>query len=155
MDLVIEITLNNRDLKYIVIEMKVDTIAKEDQLTATYDGFHSSEDAIFILFLFGSSQICQIPKHDHFNTFCLNDIISAFNNIDSEHYIYRDWMDSLHGELRKGKTIKDLLPTLTDIKNKKFLAQERVSNTFHCILLPLQSSKIQFKKQNSLEYLQW
>lgn len=50
MDLVIEITLNNRDLKYIVIEMKVDTIAKEDQLTATYDGFHSSEDAIFILF---------------------------------------------------------------------------------------------------------
>ncbi|GAB6426811.1 PD-(D/E)XK nuclease family protein [Bacillus tropicus] len=117
-DLVIEITLNNRDLKYIVIEMKVDTIAKEDQLTATYDGFHSSEDAIFILFLFGSSQICQIPKHDHFNTFCLNDIISAFNNIDSEHYIYRDWMDSLHGELRKGKTIKDLLPTLTDIKNK-------------------------------------
>lgn len=41
-DLVIEITLNNGDLKYIVIEMKVDTIAKKDQLTATYDGFHSN-----------------------------------------------------------------------------------------------------------------
>ncbi|EEL79027.1 MULTISPECIES: PD-(D/E)XK nuclease family protein [Bacillus] len=117
-DLVIEITLNNGDLKYIVIEMKVDTIAKKDQLTATYDGFHSSEDAIFILFLFGSSQICQIPKHKHFNTFCLNDIMSAFNNIDSEHYIYRDWMDSLQVELKKGKTIKNLLPTLTNIKDK-------------------------------------
>lgn len=31
-DLVIEITLNNGDLKYIVIEMKVDTIAKKTNL---------------------------------------------------------------------------------------------------------------------------
>ncbi|HDR8141919.1 TPA: PD-(D/E)XK nuclease family protein [Bacillus cereus] len=119
-DLVVEILLKSGDEKYIVIEMKVDTIAKKDQLEATYNGFHGRENAIFVLFLFGSSQICQIPKHRYFNTFLLNDIVSVFNNFNCNHYIYTDWIESLQKELKRSQAIKDVLPTSTHIKNKDY-----------------------------------
>lgn len=119
-DLVVEILLKSGNKKYIVIEMKVDTIAKKDQLEATYNGFHGKENAIFILFLFGSSQICQVPKHEHFNTFRLNDIASVFNNINCNHYIYTDWIESLQKELKRSQTIKGALANLTYIRNKDY-----------------------------------
>ncbi|WIK98793.1 PD-(D/E)XK nuclease family protein (plasmid) [Bacillus bombysepticus] len=121
-DLVIDILLTNGEIKHIVIEMKVDTIAKKDQLLATYNGFSEKEkkNTVFLLFLFGSSQICQIPEYEPFNTFCLNEILTAFNNIDCSHYIYTDWLQSLQGELVRSQTIKDELANLTYIKDKDY-----------------------------------
>ncbi|PEA92454.1 hypothetical protein CON66_29705 [Bacillus cereus] len=119
-DLVIDILLTNGEIMHIVIEMKVDTIAKEDQLLATYNGFSEKENTIYLLFLFGSSQICQIPKYELFNTFRLNEILLAFNNIDCNHYIYTDWLQSLQAELIRSQTIKDELANLTYITDKDF-----------------------------------
>ncbi len=100
--------------------MKVDTIAKKDQLLATYNGFSEKENTIYLLFLFGSSQICQIPKYEPFNTFRLNEILLAFNNIDCNHYIYTDWLQSLQAELKRSQTIKDELANLTYITDKDY-----------------------------------
>ncbi|MFD1736834.1 PD-(D/E)XK nuclease family protein [Bacillus salitolerans] len=66
-DLVIEIQLVNEQQKYIVIEMKVDSIPYEGQLQGTHQDFlkHKrckEEDVEFFLFLFGSSQVCSLPK---------------------------------------------------------------------------------------------
>ncbi|HFU7058088.1 TPA: PD-(D/E)XK nuclease family protein [Bacillus cereus] len=119
-DLVIDILLKDKETEHIVIEMKVDTIATLDQLKATYNGFHRKANSLFLLFLFGSSQICEIPKHKSFNNLCLDKIISIFNNIKCSHYIYQNWIESLQSELKRGKTIKDKLVNLKKIKNKEY-----------------------------------
>ncbi|MEE3950048.1 MULTISPECIES: PD-(D/E)XK nuclease family protein [Bacillus] len=119
-DLVIDILLKDKKTEHIVIEMKVDTIAKEDQLKATYDGFPGRKNALFLLFLFGSSQICEIPKHEFFNNFCLDKIISIFNNVKCRHYIYKNWIESLQNELKRSETIKHKLVNLNKIKNKEY-----------------------------------
>lgn len=119
-DLVIDILLKDKKTEHIVIEMKVDTIAKKDQLKATYDGFPGRKNALFLLFLFGSSQICVIPKHESFNNFCLDKIISIFNNVKCFHYIYKNWIESLQNELKRNETIQDKLIDLNKIKNKEY-----------------------------------
>lgn len=119
-DLVVKIDLFQRTTKYIVIEMKVDSIPFSAQLKGTKSDFFQStqcdsEDAIFLLLLFGSSQVCQIPELHQFHLFRLPEIIEIFNGHYIEDIIYTQWIDSIFDEdYRRSQVLIDL-DTVSDI----------------------------------------
>ena len=62
-DLVVEIYLNDNSCRYLVMEMKVDSIPEENQLVGTCNDFidnckHTYSNTIFLLLLFGTAQVC-------------------------------------------------------------------------------------------------
>nr|WP_198300195.1 PD-(D/E)XK nuclease family protein [Desulfotomaculum nigrificans] len=102
-DLVIKVELINSKSKYLVIEMKVDSIPYEEQLIGTYEYFIQSkncndEDALFLLFLFGTSQVCTIPDLHSFHIFRLPEILEVFSGHHIEQNVYEDWMQALRDE---------------------------------------------------------
>ena len=124
-DLVVEIKLAGGDRKYIVMEMKVDSIPELEQLEGTYSDFlhhHQckKEDVLFLLFIFGSAQVCMIPYHPHFYVFKLLDIIEAFQGLLVDHYIYTDWMDSLKQEEVRWQTVVEALKAATNLKDENY-----------------------------------
>ncbi|TDQ42902.1 hypothetical protein [Aureibacillus halotolerans] len=101
-DLVIELALVNRPTKYFVIEMKVDSIPYSKQLEGTRHDFIEKKcdkkNVQFLLFLFGSSQVCKVPPLHSFTVFRLPDILDSFSCLSIDHYIYKDWLRALKQE---------------------------------------------------------
>jgi hypothetical protein len=119
-DLVIRIDLNNGIVKYLVIEMKVDSIPYENQLLGTYDDFIQSEkcskeDTLFLLFLFGTSQVCTIPNLHGFHMFRLPEILEVFSGHYIDKYVYNDWMQALRDEDVRRTCIKLDIDATNDI----------------------------------------
>ncbi|WP_427338158.1 PD-(D/E)XK nuclease family protein [Caloranaerobacter sp. DY30410] len=108
-DLVIKIDLINSKTKYLVIEMKVDSIPYEEQLIGTYNDFIQSkkydEDALFLLFLFGASQVCMIPDLHGFHIFRLPEILEVFSGYHIEQNVYKDWIQALRYENMRRRCI--------------------------------------------------
>ncbi|RAK20377.1 hypothetical protein B0I26_10428 [Anoxybacillus vitaminiphilus] len=124
-DLVVEIQLADGNRKYIVMEMKVDSIPELEQLEGTYSDFlhhHQckEDDALFLLFIFGSAQVCMIPNHRHFYVLKLPDIIEAFQGLLVDHYISTDWMDSLKQEEIRKQTVVETLKSATNLKDENY-----------------------------------
>ncbi|HBN28733.1 MAG TPA: hypothetical protein DEF85_04295 [Clostridiaceae bacterium] len=104
-DLVVEIYLNDNSCRYLVMEMKVDSIPEENQLVGTCNDFidnckHTYSNTIFLLLLFGTAQVCLQPptKNHKFNTLRLKQIISIFGGLKIGDKNYLDWIDSLNCE---------------------------------------------------------
>ncbi|AZR71960.1 hypothetical protein BBF96_00195 [Anoxybacter fermentans] len=102
-DLVVKIDLFKNCTKYLVIEMKVDSIPYERQLEGTYIDFMQNKncdnnDVIFLLFLFGASQVWKGLNPQGFVVFRLNEIIEVFSKLDINENIYRDWIKALKEE---------------------------------------------------------
>jgi len=119
-DLVVKINLNNGIEKYLVIEMKVDSIPYESQLLGTHYDFIQSEkcnkeDAIFLLFLFGTSQVCKIPNLHGFHMFRIPEILEVFSGYNIDKYIYNDWINALRNEDLRRTGIKLDLDNTNDI----------------------------------------
>lgn len=124
-DLVIEINLKSGVTKYIVIEMKVDSIPYEEQLNGTFSDFTSSvnandQDICFMLFLFGSSQVCEIPSNHVFSVCRVDNIIKLFRNLNTSEPIYLDWLESLNEEFIRFKNLTNLLPLTDNIWDYEF-----------------------------------
>lgn len=102
-DLVVKIDLFDRNPKYLVIEMKVDSIPNSEQLQGTQFDFIQRNacdpnDVLFLLFLLGSSQVCAMPNHHDFILFRLPYILEVFAGLHIDEYIYEDWIESLRSE---------------------------------------------------------
>lgn len=83
--------------------MKVDSIPYEEQLLGTNDDFIQSkkcgnEDVLFLLFLFGTSQVCTVPNLHGFHMFRLPEILEVFAGHDIDKYVYNDWIQALRDE---------------------------------------------------------
>ena len=88
-DLVVKINLFDRNPKYLVIEMKVDSIPTSEQLQGTQFDFIQQNicdpnDVLFLLFLFGSSQVCAQPDLHDFIMFRLPYIQEVFTGLFEE-----------------------------------------------------------------------
>ncbi|KOP81265.1 PD-(D/E)XK nuclease family protein [Cytobacillus solani] len=124
-DLVVKIDLFQKPAKYIVIEMKVDSLPYSAQLEGTKNDFFESthcqpEDATFILMLFGSSQVCEVPELHQFHLFRLFEIIEVFNGLPIEDVIYKQWIDSLFEEENRRIDILADLDAAPDIWNMEY-----------------------------------
>ncbi|MBY0055181.1 hypothetical protein H7K32_26940 [Brevibacillus agri] len=125
-DLVIKIELVNRQPKYFVIEMKVDSIPYEAQLKGTKDEFLQavgcdSNDVKFFLYLLGTSQVCQVPDNLHsFNVFALPEILEIYRGLHIDHYIYNDWISELENEQAKLYDVVDDFHQAISIKDHSY-----------------------------------
>jgi hypothetical protein len=124
-DLVIEITLTSGATKYIVIEMKVDSIPYVEQLNGTYSDFietigTNEENICFMLFLFGSSQVCEIPTNHVFSVCKVNNIHHFFENLNITDKIYIDWFESLNEEQYRLNNIVSVLSGTDYIWNGQY-----------------------------------
>lgn len=103
-DLVIKVQLQDQSTKYLVIEMKVDSIPYSKQLEGTRDDFikdkncSSSGEDIFLLFLFGSAQVCIEPDLHSFFVFRLPEILEVFSGLHIDHHVYDDWIEAMREE---------------------------------------------------------
>lgn len=109
-DLVIKVDLIDNKSKYLIIEMKVDSIPYKEQLIGTYEDFIQSkncnnEDALFLLFLFGTSQVCIIPDLHSFHVFRLPEILEVFSGHSIEQNVYKDWIYALREEEMRKSSI--------------------------------------------------
>lgn len=124
-DLVIEIYLTSGETKYIVIEMKVDSIPYEEQLNGTFSDFTDSvtandQNICFMLFLFGSSQVCEIPSNHVFSVCRVDNIIKLFSKLNIPEKIYLDWLESLNEELSRFNNLMNVLPLTYNIWDYEF-----------------------------------
>lgn len=123
-DLVIKITLKTNIKKYIVIEMKVDSIPYIEQLEGTFSDFTKeidiNNDNCFLLFLLGSSQVCQAPITKDFFVCNINDILHFFKDLNTNSNIYIDWIESLKEEQTRGNEIIDYLNHIDNLWNKNY-----------------------------------
>lgn len=116
-DLVVKIDLIKNRTKFLVIEMKVDSIPYENQLIGTYDDFIEAnecnkDDILFLLFLFGTSQVCLIPPLHGFHMFRLQEILEVFSGHNIEKGVYKDWIQALRDEdLRRTCIIQNISVT--------------------------------------------
>ncbi|WP_107942523.1 PD-(D/E)XK nuclease family protein [Metasolibacillus fluoroglycofenilyticus] len=112
-DLVIKVNLFSGQLKYIVIEMKVDSIPYDKQLDGTFQDFvstiNSDKDTCFMLFLFGSSQVCTVPTNKNFSVCRIKEIIHFFNHLQIQNTIYFDWIESLIEEKARLEKVSEFL----------------------------------------------
>lgn len=109
-DLVVKIDLVNQHSKYLVIEMKVDSIPYSEQLVGSIDDFIrvnncEPEDVLFLLFMFGSAQVCIQPNLHSFIAFRVPEILEVFFGLHIDHHIYKDWIESLKQEDVRGACI--------------------------------------------------
>ncbi|MBP1153964.1 MULTISPECIES: PD-(D/E)XK nuclease family protein [unclassified Paenibacillus] len=113
-DLVVRVDLNNQSTKYLVIEMKVDSIPYSEQLNGTRNDFLQDkncnpDDASFLLFLFGSAQVCVQPVLHSFIVFRLPEIREVFSGLYIDHHVYDDWIEALTDEdFRRMDIMKEL-----------------------------------------------
>lgn len=123
-DLVIKINLTTGDSKYIVIEMKVDSIPYNSQLDGSFVDFMSDVtndiDTCFMLFLFGTSQMCKATTSSCFTTCRLDDIINIFSNLQTVEKVYTDWIASLLEEKNRCENVMDLLDEVNSIDDSDF-----------------------------------
>lgn len=124
-DLVIEIDLTSGVTKYIVIEMKVDSIPYADQLNGTFSDFTESvtvndQNICFMLFLFGSSQVCEIPSNHVFSVCSVDSIINLFSKLNITEKIYLDWLESLNEEFSRFNNLIGLFPLTNNIWDYEF-----------------------------------
>ncbi|WP_191559398.1 PD-(D/E)XK nuclease family protein [Metabacillus idriensis] len=124
-DLVIEIKLTSGSTKYIVIEMKVDSIPYVEQLNGTFSDFTETitaneKDICFMLFLFGSSQVCEVPTNHVFSICKVNNILRFFENLNITDKIYIDWLESLNEEEYRLNNIVNMLSDTIDIWDEKY-----------------------------------
>jgi len=124
-DLVIEISLTSGTTKYIIIEMKVDSIPYEEQLNGTFSDFTDSvtaneQNICFMLFLFGSSQVCEIPSNHFFSVCRVDNIIELFSKLNITEKIYLDWLESLNEELSRFNNLMNVLPITNNIWDYEF-----------------------------------
>lgn len=113
-DLVVEIKMADGNRKYIVMEMKVDTIPGGKQLQGTYNDFccrHSDQkdDTLFLLLLFGTAQVFKIPDVPPFHVWKLSDIIDVFQGVEVSHPIYAEWMRVLEREQDRARHVEERL----------------------------------------------
>jgi hypothetical protein len=102
-DLVVIIDLLNQRSKHLVIEIKVDSIPYSEQLIGSIDDFnrqgnYEQEDVLFLLFMFGSAQVCIQPNLHSFIAFRLPEILEVFNGLHIDHHVYTDWIEALEQE---------------------------------------------------------
>jgi hypothetical protein len=113
-DLVVKIDLHNQSTKYLVIEMKVDSIPYSEQLEGTRNDFIQDnncnpDDALFLLFLFGSAQVCVEPELHSFIVFRLPEIREVFSGLHIDHHVYDDWIEAIKDEdFRRMDIVKEL-----------------------------------------------
>lgn len=113
-DLVVKIDLRNQISKYLVIEMKVDSIPYSEQLEGTRNDFIQDnkcnpDDAVFLLFLFGSAQVCLEPALHSFIVFRLPEIRKVFSGLLINEHIYENWIESIKDEdFRRMDIIKEI-----------------------------------------------
>lgn len=124
-DLVIEIELAHQTTKYLVIEMKVDSIPYSGQLEGSVNDFFQKkrcdpDDALFLLFLFGTSQVCEEPSLHSFTAFRLPEILEVFSGLSIQHYIYDHWIDALQEELNCLLNISQALEQAPDIWDEAY-----------------------------------
>lgn len=110
-DLVVKVDLYSRTPKYLVLEMKVDSIPTSDQLLGTHTDFVQKnncepDDAVFLLLLFGSSEACSLPALHGFVVFGLLYIIEVFAGLHIDEYVYKSWIESLGNEEVRRTSIK-------------------------------------------------
>jgi hypothetical protein len=104
---VVEIELKaNTGKRYLVIEMKVDSIPTKEQLKGIFEKFNrkldESSQAYYLLFLLGSSHVCKFPKDTHgFNVITLDKAIDILGSLNIDERLFREWIDSLKREKEK------------------------------------------------------
>ena len=123
--MVIEIKLSLGATKYIVIEMKVDSIPYEEQLNGTFSDFTESvtaneQDICFMLFLFGFHRY--VKSHQiTFSLYAEWTILSSFlARLISLKKNYLDWLESLNEELSRLNNLMNILPTTNNIWDYEF-----------------------------------
>ncbi|WP_185970914.1 hypothetical protein [Alkalicoccobacillus porphyridii] len=124
-DLVIEIRLHMGTTKYVVIEMKVDSIPYEKQLSGTVTDFLDTvqvdkENVCFMLMLFGSSQVCKLPNNEDFYVSNVNHIIDLFCDTDITDTIFIDWIASLEEEIKRSQNIIGEMSGMTSIRDLNY-----------------------------------
>ncbi|MCL1695809.1 MULTISPECIES: PD-(D/E)XK nuclease family protein [unclassified Lysinibacillus] len=134
-DLVIKIDLFNSTPRYLVIEMKVDSIPTSDQLQGTQFDFNQKNvsdqnNVLFLLFLFGSAQVCEQPELYNFNLFRLPWILEVFAGFPIEEYIYKDWIASLENENLRKIHIKSELENAPEIWDDSYWKKKRYRTWF-------------------------
>jgi hypothetical protein len=128
-DLVIKINLQNQCTKYLVIEMKVDSIPYSEQLEGTRNDFIqdkqcSPDDAIFLLFLFGSAQVCVEPDLHSFIVFRLPEILEVFSGLHIDHHVYDDWIEAMREEDVRRACIVKKLEQAPKIKDEEYWKEQ-------------------------------
>jgi hypothetical protein len=155
-DLVVKIDLVDNSAKFLVIEMKVDSVPYSRQLEGTKNDFIAStqcrsEDATFLLMLFGSSQVCLMPELHQFHVLRLPEIIETFNGLNMEDFIYTQWIDSLFEEdYRRNHVLKDLNNSL-DIWNMEHWKQKGYRTPFPLFYYLYNHLKKESKRQSEWE----
>jgi hypothetical protein len=155
-DLVVKIDLFQKPAKYIVIEMKVDSIPYSEQLEGTKNDFFMStqcqnEDATFLLMLFGSSQVCQVPELHQFHLFRLPEITEVFHGLYIEDAVYTQWIDSLFDEDFRRCHIVDDLNTTSDIWNMEYWNDKGYRTPFPVFYYLYHHLKMESKRQREWE----
>lgn len=110
-DLVVQIGLNDDTFKHLVMEMKVDSIPYEDQLLGTREDFqsdpaHTPGSALFLLLLFGSSQVCAHLDPHSFTLLRVPDILDIFAAPSLNHHVYSDWIEALQNEMQRASHLQ-------------------------------------------------
>ncbi|CAM4157888.1 PD-(D/E)XK nuclease family protein [Saccharibacillus endophyticus] len=120
-DLVVKIALREQSPKYLVMEMKVDSIPYKEQLSGTIEDFSQTEgfaenDALFLLLLFGSSQVCIQPELYSFHVLRLPQIMDVFANLNVPYYAYTEWLDSLQEENSRSHRLEQKIKLAPSMK---------------------------------------
>lgn len=126
-DLVVEIHLNDGTYRYLVMEMKVDSIPEENQLVGTCNDFidkdvHTYSNTIFLLLLFGTAQVCQQPSGNNhkFYTLILDDIINVFDKLYINDANYTDWISSLKMENKRKEKVLDYVEQSNNLWDEEY-----------------------------------
>lgn len=154
-DLVVKIDLFDRNPKYLVIEMKVDSIPNSDQLQGTQFDFIQQNacdpnDVLFLLFLLGSSQVCTLPNLHGFIVFRLPYILEVFAGLHIDGNIYEDWIESLRNEDVRRACIVSEIKNAPQIWDKDYWREKGYRTWF-----PLFYYMYHELKQHSIRSNEW
>lgn len=110
-DLLIIIKLKNGEERFLILETKVDSIPEEYQLKRIYQIFnekHNKNNPIFLLFLFGTSNVCEKPQNLHsFAVIDIDKIIRIFDiNKKINSNIFNNWLQELKEEKNRMNNIE-------------------------------------------------
>lgn len=124
-DLLITIKLKNEEEKFLVIETKVDSIPQEDQLKRIHEKFierYNENNAIFLLFLFGTSNVCERPRNLHsFAVVDLKKIIRIFESSKkTESVIFDNWLQALKEERDRIESIEQHLKRASNFYDEDY-----------------------------------
>lgn len=110
-DLVVALGFQDGGEHYLVMEMKVDSVPREEQLGRIRKSFGSKPDvnrrnADYFLLLIGTSHVCRTPKKMHsFARLALDDIVFVFSGLRVRSHLYDDWVSALRDEQERRDNI--------------------------------------------------